>query len=67
MTGERWFCVLCGNLTAKGPRPGRPVLCRAHENIVVDFIPPDPLQSLPMQAATTHGEDLNPAAGTERC
>ena len=65
MTRERWFCCLCGAMTVYPAwRDGR-YYCRAHADLF-DREPPDPLRSLPMQAADT-GEDLTPAAGMERC
>jgi hypothetical protein len=68
VTRMRWFCCLCGELTDREPDAGRRALCRAHSNVALDTVPPDPLTSLPMQAADTlHGEDASPATGTESC
>lgn len=56
MTRERWFCYVCGAMTARRPdRYGR-AFCHAHSGLEVDVIPPDPLESLPVQAADINGE-----------
>jgi hypothetical protein len=67
VTRQRWFCFLCGALTDRQPLDGRRALCVAHSAIPLDEVPPDPLTSLPLTAATIHGEALPPADGTERC
>jgi hypothetical protein len=35
------------------PRPGGRALCAAHSTVALDTVPPDPLQSVPVQAADT--------------
>lgn len=47
----RWFCSYCGALTQAKPSPrdGR-VRCAAHRDLL-EPVPSDPLESLPMQAA----------------
>lgn len=70
MTRARWFCSLCGALTAAPAVNQGRYYCRAHSHFaaLVDAVPPDPLESLPMQAAEIHrGEVVSPADGTERC
>lgn len=42
-------CVLCGRLCVG-------VTCHAHSDVEIDTVPPDPLRSIPMQAAATLGE-----------
>jgi hypothetical protein len=65
---HRWFCCLCGAITLRDPGTGPYAFCYAHSRVAVDEVPPDPLESLPMQSADTiHGEDTAPAAGTESC
>lgn len=67
MTRMRWFCSYCGAMTNRPPDDGRYARCTAHMNLPLEacLIPPDPLESLPVTAATIHGEDLPPASGTD--
>ncbi len=69
MVSERWFCCLCGALTAAPAMSGGRYFCRAHAGYaaVLDAVPPDPLESLPMQADAFAVEVVSPADGTERC
>ena len=53
MTRQRWFCCLCGALTARMPRPDGRALCAAHSTVALDTVPPDPLQSIPSMAHET--------------
>lgn len=51
---RRWFCYLCGTPTAREPDELGHAYCLAHSNLRarVDLLPPDPFESLPMQAAS---------------
>lgn len=63
---QRWFCAVCGALTINPEQPDGRAYCRAHSDLpALDEPPADPLESLPVTAATIHGEALHPADGTE--
>lgn len=63
MSRQRWFCRFCGGVT------NRPEgVCAAHADLpgLVDAVPPDPLESLPVTAAAiSAGEDMAPTEGME--
>lgn len=63
MTRERWFCCLCGALTATGFKSDGRAYCRAHDDLRVDSVPRDPLRSLPMQASELASELHNVTTG----
>ena len=59
---RRSFCRFCGALTTYLDS-----CCAAHRDLLaeLDYVPPDPLTLLPMQAAQLPREDTSPAEGTE--
>jgi hypothetical protein len=68
MSRTLYWCCLCGAPTSRVPRPDGRALCRAHSTVALDFVPPDPLNSLPMHADELQAvEDAPPHIGTERC
>ncbi len=48
MTRQRWFCCLCGAMTARMPRPDGRVLCHSHSTVALDENPRSELESLPV-------------------
>lgn len=71
MTRPVRFCGICGARVAVNSwTVNMPIAyCRAHaDTVTLDQLPPDPVESLPMQAADTlPGEAALPLAGTESC
>jgi len=63
---KRWFCCLCGAMTTRDPGTKRYATCHAHSSVTVDFVPPDPLESLPMNSAEL-GEAASPTREREDC
>jgi hypothetical protein len=63
VTRQRWFCRFCGAVTNRCEG-----VCAAHADLpsLVDAVPPDPLESLPVTAVEAlAGEDMTPRKGTE--
>jgi hypothetical protein len=62
MSRSRSFCRFCGALTTY-----LDACCAAHRDLLaeLDYVPPDPLTLLPMQAAQLEREDVSPTEGTE--
>lgn len=61
MSRQRWFCRFCGAMTS---RPQG--VCAAHADLpnLVDAVPPDPLESLPVTAAAHTGYQCQACGGS---